>query len=578
MRILTMQRSPLSLASAPLLLTTLALLIPGCDHGDGDPEVAGDTPAVIDPDEAAEPGVEEAEPLDPPTQDPGFNLGGIDGEFADAADEFSVPVQLLQAIGYVESQWQMVEGQEEFEGLAAAHGVMALRGDRLDRAAELAGVSVDDAKTQRRANIRAGAALLSAEADALGLDRSKLGAWAPAVANFSGIPTDMIDVQANYVHNDVYARMRDGMTVTDSAGHPVASMLPADAIPEFVNPVNPSAAPGPDYGGSVWRASPNYSSRSGGLAGTVKMVIIHSCEGAYSGCWGWLVNKASGVSAHYVVKEDGSEISQLVKEANKAWHIGASYDCKLNSSKECSLNGYNANGFTVGIEHAGFAKQGSWNAKLIDNSAKLVCDISKAHGVPRDKYHIVAHGQLQPYNRIDPGPNWPWATFLNKVNSHCGVQPQPDPQPQPQPDPQPGSSIVVDSNNAKNDPSKAKIAVSGNWTSTAATAGYYGTGYFYATTSPVSDAAEFSFYMSAAGTRTIDAWWTAGTNRSTKAPFVAFDAAGNKLATFNADQSKSGGKWVELGSAKFTKGWNKVVLSRWTGEGKVVIADAVRLR
>lgn len=242
-------------ASAPLLLTTLALLIPGCDHGDGDPEVAGDTPAVIDPDEAAEPGVEEAEPLDPPTQDPGFNLGGIDGEFADAADEFSVPVQLLQAvIGYVESQWQMVEGQEEFEGLAAAHGVMALRGDCLDRAAELAGVSVDDAKTQRRADIRACAAPLSAEADALGLDRSKLGAWAPAVANFSGIPTDMIDVQANYVHNDVYARMRDGMTVTDSAGHPVASMLPADAIPKVVNPVNPSAAPGPDYGG--WCGAP----------------------------------------------------------------------------------------------------------------------------------------------------------------------------------------------------------------------------------------------------------------------------------------------------------------------------------
>ncbi|MBK9753574.1 MAG: N-acetylmuramoyl-L-alanine amidase [Nannocystis sp.] len=328
----------------------------------------------------------------------------------------------------------------------------------------------------------------------------------------------------------------------------------------------------------MWHPSPNYSSRSGGLAGTVKMVIIHSCEGAYAGCWGWLVNKAAGVSAHYVVKEDGSEISQLVKEANKAWHIGASYNCKLNSSKECNVNGYNANGFTVGIEHAGFAKQKSWNAKLIDNSAKLVCDISKAHKVPRDKYHIVAHGQLQPYDRIDPGPNWPWATYLAKVNSHCGVQPQPDPQPEPQPDPQPDASIVVDSNNAKNDPNKAKIAVSGNWSSTSATAGYYGTGYFYATTSPVSDAAEFSFYMSAAGTRTIDAWWTAGTNRSATAPFVAFDAAGNKLATFHADQTKSGGKWVQLGSAKFTKGWNKVVLSRWTTEGKVVIADAVRLR
>ena len=94
----------------------------------------------------------------------------------------------------------------------------------------------------------------------------------------------------------------------------------------------------------------------------------------------------------------------------------------------------------------------------------------------------------------------------------------------------------------------------------------------------MSDAAEFSFYLAADATKTVDAWWTAGTNRSDSAPFVAFDAAGNKLTTFHTDQSKNGGKWVQLCTAKFTKGWNKVVLSRWTGEGKVVIADAVRIR
>ena len=569
-----MQRStslPLSPALTGLL-TALALLAPGCDDA-SDP--AGDEPEVAEPEESAEPGVEDAEPLDPPESDPGFQLGGIDGEFANAAKEFDVPLQLLQAVAYVESQWQMVEGQEEFEGLAPAYGVMALRGDRLSRAAELAGESVADVRTGRRANIRAGAALLSAAADELEIDRSKLGAWAPAVARFSGIADELIDVQANYVHNDVYARLRAGMTITGADGTPVATMLPIDALPEFVDPADPSAAPGPDYSGSVWRGSPNYSSRPGGAPGTVKMVIIHSCEGAYSGCWGWLVNQASGVSAHYVVKEDGNEISQLVKESNKAWHIGANYDCKLNSSKECGLSGYNANGFTVGIEHAGFAKQASWNSKLIDNSAKLVCDITKGHNIPRDKYHIVAHGQLQPYNRIDPGPNWPWATYLAKVNSFCGAQP---PQPEPQPQPQPGGAIIVDSNNANNNAAKAKVAVSGNWTSTAATAGFYGTGYFYANTAPVSDAAEFSFYLDAAATKTIDAWWTAGTNRSDKAPFVAFDASGTKLATFHANQTGNGGKWVQLGSAKFTKGWNKVVLSRWTTEGKVVIADAVRIR
>jgi hypothetical protein len=269
-------------------------------------------------------------------------------------------------------------------------------------------------------------------------------------------------------------------------------------------------------------------------------------------------------------QEDGSEISQLVKESNKAWHIGASYKCSLNGNLDCWRDGSSSNNFTVGIEHAGFASQQSWNSNLIDKSAKLVCDITQGHNIPRDNKHIVAHGKLQPYDRVDPGPNWPWTTYLSKVNTHCGAQPPPDPQP--------GGTIIVDSNNANNDAATAKITVSANWTSTASTAGYYGTGYFYANTAPVSDGAEFSFYLGADATKTVDAWWTAGTNRAAAAPFVAFNASGTKLGTVNANQQANGGKWNQLGSFNFTKGWNKIVVSRWTTEGSVVIADAVRIR
>ena len=556
-----MQRSPCFRLSLGVF-SALTLLAPGCDeeHSEDvvDDEIVG----------------EQADPLDPPTSDPGLVLAGLDRDFADAADEFGVPTPLLQAIGHVETRWQMIEGLSEFEGQEPAFGVMALRGEKLRQGAQLAGYSVDKVKTERRANLRAAAALLSAYADELAIERADLGAWAPVVARFSGIPASLADIQANYVHNDVYALMRTGVQEKDLAGNTVAQLDPVESTPDFMAPLNPQAAPGPDYAASIWRASPNYSSRPAGSTGTIKMVIIHSCEGAYSGCWGWLVNAQAGVSAHYVIKEDGSEISQLVKEANKAWHIGASYDCKLNSGKECQLSGYSSNNFTIGIEHAGYAKQASWNSNLINNSAKLVCDMSKAHAIPRDKYHVVAHGQLQPYNRIDPGPNWPWATYLAKINEYCGAAPAPAPAP----DPAPVTSIIVDSNNANNDPTKAKVAVSANWTSTTSTPGYYGSGYWYANTSPVSDAAEFSFYMGAAGSRTIDAWWTAGTNRSTTAPFVAFNAQGTKLGTVNANQTTNGGKWVQLGTFNFTAGWNKVVLSRWTTEGKVVIADAVRIR
>jgi hypothetical protein len=33
-----------------------------------------------------------------------------------------------------------------------------------------------------------------------------------------------------------------------------------------------------------------------------------------------------------------------------------------------------------------------------------------------------------------------------------------------------------------------------------------------------------------------------------------------------------------IGTYSFTKGWNKVQLSRWTTEGFVVVADAIRVR
>lgn len=150
--------------------------------------------------------------------------------------------------------------------------------------------------------------------------------------------------------------------------------------------------------------------------------------------------------------------------------------------------------------------------------------------------------------------------------------------PPPPPPPPPTNAIVVDSNNAKNDAARGYIKVSGNWKASASTSGFYGTGYYFATVSAVSDAAEFYFYLPSAQTRTIDAWWTAGTNRSSSAPFVAFNASGAKLGTVNANQRVNGGKWNTLGTFNFSAGWNRVVLSRWTSTGDVVIADAVRIR
>src|SRR2546430_16244340 len=97
----------------------------------------------------------------------------FDSAFRAAGAEFHVPPTLLAGLGWVETRWQMVEGAEEFPGRAPAFGVMALRGAALERGAALAGVSVEAARHDAVANIRAAAALLDLYAREAGIDRDR---------------------------------------------------------------------------------------------------------------------------------------------------------------------------------------------------------------------------------------------------------------------------------------------------------------------------------------------------------------------------------------------------------------------
>lgn len=140
------------------------------------------------------------------------------------------------------------------------------------------------------------------------------------------------------------------------------------------------------------------------------------------------------------------------------------------------------------------------------------------------------------------------------------------------------TTIIVDSENANNDTAKAKVEYTGTWAVSTATSGYYGTSYRWASTEQVSAPATFSFYLPAAGTRTIDAWWVAGTNRSSSATFIVYDASGAEVGRVTKNQQTAGGKWNTLGTFSFKAGWNRVVLSRWQAPGSVVVADAIRVR
>jgi len=479
----------------------------------------------------------------------------LDPMFARAASEFGVPADLLKAVAFTETGWQFARGDEsDMEGLAPAYGIFALRGERLERGARLAGVSVDAARTDVEASIRAGAALLRAEGEALSVAGSDLGSWAPAVARFSGISNDQ--ATAGYVHNGVYRALREG--VSDLPQQATLAAHPG-VVATTARPTSATAFTA-EYAPAIWTPSPNYSSGRSGYS--IALVVIHTCAGNYSGCWSWLTNTASGVSAHYVVGQTDigggvTEVRQLVDEDNTAWHVGKPWQ------------GYPTNPRSVGIEHGGFSYgsngYGPWPAVQYNTSAKLTCDIVKSRGIIRDRDHIIGHYQPDPVNRAhDPGQGFPWADYMSKINSCVGGTTG-------------GTAITVDSNTGSPG-TDARFSVSSTWVSTTGTGGYYGTGYYYASTAAVSDPANFEFYLPAAATKSVSAWWTSGTNRSATAPYIMYNASGTEVGRASANQQTGGGAWQSLGSYSFSAGWNRVSLSRWTTTGYVVIADAVRIQ
>jgi hypothetical protein len=66
--------------------------------------------------------------------------------------------------------------------------------------------------------------------------------------------------------------------------------------------------------------SPNYSSRGGAR---ISKIVVHDTEGSYAGAVNWFAQRASRVSAHLVMRDDGGEVTQCVALNDNAWAVCA---------------------------------------------------------------------------------------------------------------------------------------------------------------------------------------------------------------------------------------------------------------
>ena len=147
--------------------------------------------------------------------------------------------------------------------------------------------------------------------------------------------------------------------------------------------------------------SPNHDER--GLA--VSMIVLHY-TGMRTGeeALARLRDPAAGVSAHYLVEEDG-RVFALVPEDRRAWHAGVAM-----WAGEDRINAR-----SVGVEIVNPGHEWGYRnfpAPQMAAVCDLVGGIAARHDVPPAR--VVGHADVAPHRKEDPGERFDWGMLAER--------------------------------------------------------------------------------------------------------------------------------------------------------------------
>jgi N-acetylmuramoyl-L-alanine amidase len=159
--------------------------------------------------------------------------------------------------------------------------------------------------------------------------------------------------------------------------------------------------------------SPNFGERRG-YARPDSVILHYTGMPTAEGALALLRDPVSQVSAHYFVWESG-EVAQLVAEDKRAWHAGLSFwggESDLNSA-------------SIGVEIVNPGHDGAlppFPRRQIGAVIGLCRDIAARRAIRPER--ILAHSDIAPARKRDPGEKFPW-----DVLARAGVGHWTDPAP-----------------------------------------------------------------------------------------------------------------------------------------------------
>lgn len=159
--------------------------------------------------------------------------------------------------------------------------------------------------------------------------------------------------------------------------------------------------------------SPNFEARRPGFLPDL-LLLHYTGMASADAAIRWLAEPQSKVSCHYVVAENGY-ITQMVPEAMRAWHAGVANWHNVSDINSCSIG--------IEIQNAGHENgYPDFPEQQILAVQALCRDIIGRHDMASRR--VLAHSDVAPRRKIDPGEKFPWARLAQTGIGHF-VSPAP---------------------------------------------------------------------------------------------------------------------------------------------------------